>query len=151
VQDPSAVAAPGTVRDVLWATRLMWISFCAGAVGFILQIVRPAVVQLPMPRTVQAIALTCAAVIGLLMTWWFTSKLKAGRNWMRILLTVLLGLGILFPLLTWDYYKAAMLMQYAVNPVKSFIDVGQYVLYFVVVALLYTARSRAWFAAMKDA
>jgi hypothetical protein len=95
------------------------------------------------------ISLVIGLAVAFLITWWVTAKLKRGRNWMRILITVLMILGVAGPLLFWDFYKTIVVAQYAGQPIKGIFDLAQYALSIVAVLLLYTARSRAWFAAMK--
>jgi hypothetical protein len=147
VDDPSVASAdPEGNRDVLRATRLLWISFGVGILGFVLEVFEPTVGGLPM-----IIGLVFGVAIAFLITWWFTAKLQAGRNWMRILMTVLMVLGIIGPLLVWDFYKTAVFAAYASNPLKAVVDLAQYALGIIAVLLLYTPRSRAWFAAMKNA
>jgi hypothetical protein len=145
VDDPSVASVdPDGDRDVLRATRLLWISFGVGILGFILEIFQPDVAGVPL-----IIGLVFGIAIAFLITWWITAKLEAGRNWMRILLTVLMVLGVVGPLLLWDFYKTAVFAVYATNPIKAVVDLGQYALGIAAVVLLFTPRSRAWFAAMK--
>src|SRR5688572_2901232 len=147
VDDPSIAGAdPDGNRDVLRATQLLWISFGVGILGFVLEIIQPSAAGIPM-----VIGLVFGVAIAFLITWWITAKLKAGRNWMRILLTVLMVIGIVMPLLIWDFYKTAVFAVYATNPLKAVVDLAQYALGIIAVVLLHTPRSRAWFAAMKAA
>jgi len=147
VDDPSVAAVdPDGNRDVLRSTMLIWISFGLGVIGFVLEMFSIANSQVSV-----WIGLAIGLAVAFLITWWVTAKLKAGRNWMRILITVLMILGVAGPLLFWEYYKTAIVVQYAQQPIKGVFDLAQYALSIIAVLLLYTARSRAWFAAMKGA
>jgi hypothetical protein len=145
VDDPLVASVdPDGNRDVLRATMLIWISFGLGVIGFVMEMFGIVDSQVPV-----LISLAIGLAIAFLITWWVTAKLKRGRNWMRILITVLMILGVAGPLLFWDFYKTAIVAQYADQPIKGVFDLAQYALSIVAVVLLYTARSRAWFAAMK--
>ncbi len=147
VDDPSVAAAdPDGNRDVLRSTLLIWISFGLGVIGFFLEMFNIVGSQVPV-----LISLAIGLAVAFLITWWVTAKLKRGRNWMRILITVLMVLGVVGPLLFWDFYKTIVVAQYAGQPIKGVFDLAQYALSIIAVLLLYTARSRAWFAAMKGA
>jgi len=95
------------------------------------------------------IGLAIGVGIGLLINWWVTSRLKQGRNWMRILLTVLAAIGVLVPVFFWDFYKAQVFPMYTGYTLVLVLSLLQYALWLVALGLLYTARSRKWFAAMK--
>ena len=147
VDDPALTSVdPDGNRDVLRSTLLIWTSFGLGVIGFFLEMFSLVGSQVPV-----IVSLAIGLTIAFLVTWWVTLKLKAGRNWMRILITVLMILGVAAPLLFWDFYKTAVVAQYANQSIKGVFDLGQYVLSIVAVVLLYTARSRSWFAAMKGA
>jgi hypothetical protein len=147
VDDPSLTSAdPDGNRDVLRSTVLIWISFGLGVIGFIMEMFNVGGSQVPVVAS-----LAVGLAIAFLITWWVTAKLKAGRNWMRILITVLMILGVAGPLFFWEFYKTAIVTQYADQPIKGVFDLAQYALSIVAVLLLYTARSRSWFAAMKGA
>jgi hypothetical protein len=147
VDDPSLTSVdPDGNRDVLRSTLLIWISFGLGVIGFIMEMFNIGGSEVPVMAS-----LAVGLAIAFLITWWVTAKLKAGRNWMRILITVLMILGVAGPLVFWDFYKTAIVTQYADQPLKGVFDLAQYALSIVAVLLLYTARSRSWFAAMKGA
>jgi hypothetical protein len=142
VDDPSVVSAdPDGNRDVLRSTLLIWISFGLGVIGFFLEMFNNVGSEVPV-----LFSLAIALAIAFLITWWVTAKLKRGRNWMRILITVLVVLAVAGPLLFWETLVVA---EYAGQPIKGVFDLAQYALSIIAVLLLYTARSRAWFTAMK--
>ncbi len=143
----AAVDADGN-RDVLRACTLIWVSFAAG-----LAIQATTLFRMLGGQGVMIVAgiigLSIGVGIGVLINWWVTSRLKRGRNWMRILLTVLAAIGVLVPMLFWNFYKTQVFPMYTGNSLSLVLSVLQYALWLVALGLLYTARSRKWFAAMK--
>ncbi len=136
---------PEGSRDVLKTNMLLWISLGLGVVNYVLDVSRLAAQASLM---IALIALAFGVGIGILMNWWFTHKLKAGRNWMRILLTVFGILAVVVPLVFWDFYKAALTAQYASSTMKAVVGALQYSSWVVAIVFLHTKRSRDWFAAM---
>ncbi|HET9862694.1 MAG TPA: hypothetical protein VFP37_04575 [Steroidobacteraceae bacterium] len=153
VVDDPAIAMPEdpqAARDVLRACRLLWLSFGLSVATDVFEVLRSfggatAVVV----GTI--IGMSFGLGIGLLMTWWFTSRLKRGRHWMRVLLTVLAVLSLLATILFWNWYRNFVLPVYSTNPVLAVLGVLQYVLWLASLVLLYTPRSNAWFVAMRNA
>jgi hypothetical protein len=92
--------------------------------------------------------------IGVLLTLWFTVKLKRGRNWMRVLLTIFTVLGILLLPFTWVFTRQVYMASYAGHPVLLTIGItitsAQYVLNLIAVVFLNTRAARAWFRMLKD-
>ena len=86
--------------------------------------------------------------IAFLIYWWFTSKLKAGRNWMRILITVLTVLAFCMIPLLWSVIVKTLVPMYSQFPLDIVLSGIQWILSLVALWLLYTRRSREWFAAM---
>jgi|SRR5688572_30932379 len=135
-------------RDVYRACTLMWINFGIGLVGSIIEIVRTSGEGLS--GTAEMIGMAIGMAIAFLIYWWFTSKLKLGRNWMRILITVLtLIFWALVPLM-WDFVVTQMIPIYAEQPPQAGLAIIQWVASLVVLWLLYTKRSRDWFTAVNS-
>ena len=88
--------------------------------------------------------------IAFLIYWWFTTKLKAGRNWMRILITVLTILAFCMIPLLWNYLVKMAGQLYSQYPLDVALDCIQWILTLVVLWLLYTRRSRDWFTAVNS-
>ena len=141
---------PAGGRDVFRACTLMWVSFGLSALIDLVEIFR----SLGGPIAVVVgtiIGMAFGVGIGLLMTWWFTSRLRRGRNWMRVLLTVLAVLSIAATILFWNWYRSIVVPVYATNPVMAVLGGLQFVFWLVSLGLLFTPRSNTWFAAMKEA
>jgi hypothetical protein len=147
---PGPIVDPQGARDVLRACTIMWVSFGLSVITDIFEVLR----SLGGPVAIVVgtiIGMAIGLGIGLLITWWFTSRLKRGRHWMRVLLTVLAVLGIGATILFWNWYRSIVLPIYSANPVMGVLGVLQYILWVASLILLYTPRSNAWFAAMKTA
>ena len=145
--------APAAVNDedkadVVKACTLIWISFAASMVGQVVTFFRMTGGQNVMV-VAGLVGFAIGGAIAFLINWWVTSRLKLGRNWMRILITVLTCLGLLIPALFWNFYKTAVLPMYSQNKVMMALSLAQFLFWLVALGLLYTARSRRWFAAMK--
>lgn len=87
--------------------------------------------------------------LAALVTYWFTWKLRARRNWMRWLLTVLTGLGCIFVALDWRTYmflfSTALASPHEI--VSDVIRLVQCLANITAVVMLNIARSRDWFEA----
>ena len=93
--------------------------------------------------------LVAACAVLLLLTWWIVAKLQAGRNWMRVLLTVLIVLATLSTLIERDF-QSATLVTGRTSLTLTLIHNGLHVILDLsVVALLFSPSARAWFAAKK--
>jgi len=129
-------------RDVLIACRLTWLS-----VGlWCLALVRDVLTQ-------RSIAVLIGAVIGAAFYFWFNSwvvsKLKAGRNWMRLFLTIVAVLGYLSIPIFWKFWSADVFPRYAADPIRAVFDVLQAIAGIGTVVMLNLPGSRAWFAQSK--
>jgi len=131
-------------RDVDRACTLMWINFALALVSTVVEIVR----NMGVTETLEYVGMAIGMSIAFLIYWWFTSKLKAGRNWMRILITVLTVLAFCMIPLLWSVMVKTMVPlsgQFSLDIILSCI---QWILSLAVIWLLYTRRSRDWFTAM---
>jgi hypothetical protein len=146
VADIAGAPPVATHPHVLLACKLMWASMVVSLASSI-----PDLFKLPGSLSIVAaiISLLIGTAIGFAIVWWFTIKLKAGRNWMRLLLTVFQVVGIVFVLLFWDFYKTAFSLM-APDPVRIVLMGAQWLLSLVAVVLINLPGARAWFAAVKQ-
>ena len=131
-------------RDVYRACTLMWINFGFALLSTGIEVVR----NLGTTQTAEYVGMVIGMSIAFLIYWWFTSKLKAGRNWMRILITVLTVLAFCMIPLLWSVIVKTLVPLYSQFPLDLVLSGIQWILSLVVLWLLYTRRSREWFAAV---
>lgn len=142
-----SVARPAEVNpNVRRACTLMWWQFGASALAQLLQFQwGGGAVQI----TGMLIGMAIAVGIGFLITNWITSKLLAGRNWMRLLVTSFVILGLLsIPFLS-SFYETQVFTEYVKNPIQGVVGLATWILSISSVVLMNTPRARHWFAAMK--
>jgi hypothetical protein len=131
--------------NVLRACKLIWWSFGLGIVveGLVLA-------YMPVPsgagRVGFAVGVLIALVIGFFIVRWIVSKLRAGRNWMRLLYTILCLLGLAWLLLAPGAARTTLTL-YTNNPVMGVAGTANWILSIWVVFLLNTRSARAWFTA----
>jgi hypothetical protein len=89
--------------------------------------------------------------IGYVIVRWFTRTLRAGRNWMRWLITILNVLGWLTVPIFWDFYARFVLPQLIARPISMVSLLVQSVVGIVAVVLLHTGSARQWFRAHSGA
>ena len=127
------------------ACRLLWCYFGLTVLTIPLELLK-----------VSGVALVLGVIIGGLigcfiagaLTLWATTKLRAGRNWMRLLVTAVIALNVLLIPLVWDWYRPYFLRQFA-TPLDATVTAVQWLLSFAAVFLLNTRRARLWFRTMK--
>ena len=139
-------APAGPCAHVELACRLVWISF---GVSILNTVVRIFTAQSGSARVGTIIGGVVGFGLGFAIWSWVTRKWRAGRNWMRWLYTGLgivgwLSVGIFWSTLREAYgtmgFGAFSMLAMAVN---SLIGI-------VVVCLLHTPTTRAWFRAQSD-
>lgn len=132
--------------NVAFSCKLLWWSFGISMVGFVLQLF-----MLPMGGVFLGalIGAGIGGAIGLGITYWLTLKLTAGRNWMRLLITVSTLLWIAFIPLLWSFDRQALSNAFAPNLAQGAITGIQLILSVTVVVLINSAGARSWFYAMK--
>jgi high-affinity Fe2+/Pb2+ permease len=133
-------------RNVLMACKLFWVSFGLSLVGTASDVLRQSTLPLVIGGLIGAII---GAAVGFALTRWFVSKLKAGRNWMRLLVTILPVLGYLSVPIFWNFYSTMVFASYARNPVMAAISLLQIIPGAWAIVLLNLPRSRAWFSQQK--
>ncbi len=142
------VAPISRPKEVDTACKLYWWSFAASTAGTLTEVVGQPSTALLVGALVGA---AFGGLIGALITWWFVSKLKAGRNWMRLFLTIMPLLFLASFALFWSFYVMAMRQYYAGAPIRLLISTVQSGIGLWALVLINTARSRQWFRSMKQA
>jgi hypothetical protein len=133
-----------TNREVLIACKLFWVSFGLSLVATASDLLRQSAIPLLIGGLIGA---TIGAAISFAITRWVVSKLKAGRNWMRLLMTIITAVGYLSVAIFWKFYSTTLFPIYAGNPAMADIAVLQLIPNTWAVVLLNVPRSRAWFSA----
>jgi hypothetical protein len=145
VSDPDAPAGP--CPHVELASRLLWISFGISLLDDVMRIIEapPGIA-----RVAGIVGGVIGTAVGAALLYWITSKLRAGRNWMRWLYTALNVMGWLSMAIFWDfflpYFRALEGDWLAILSA-----VLQTIAGFVAVLLLHTTTSREWFRARGSA
>ena len=126
-------------REVLIACKLFWVSFGLSLVGTASDVVRQSAISLVIGGTI-------GAAVGFAITRWIVSKLKARRNWMRLLITIITVLGCIAVPMFWNFYSTTVFATYVRNPVMAAVFLLQFISNTWAVVLLNLSHSRAWFA-----
>lgn len=135
-------------REVLNACKLYWVSFGLSLVSIASDVLRQTALPLVIGSCIGGVI---GAALGFVLTRWIVSKLKAGRNWMRLLVTILPVLGYLTVPIFWNFYSTTVFPIYARNPVKAVVSVLQIIPSTWAIVLLNLPRSRAWFSQQSQA
>lgn len=148
VRDVSPQAPPqARPIAVVRACRLLWWSFGLSLLGVTLKLVGRFAPTILVGGII-------GVLIGALLTHWFTTKLNGGRNWMRVLLTILTLLGVLGLPFLWGFNKQLYMSVYAGHPVQLtislIIGLSQYALNLISVVLINTLTARVWFRQSKE-
>lgn len=125
-------------RYVLIACKLFWVSFGLALVGTASDVVRQSTISVVIGGTI-------GAAIGFAITRWTVSKLRAGRNWMRLLVTIITVLGYLAVPMFWNFYSTQVFPIYARNPMAAAATLLQIISNTGAVVLLNLPHGRAWF------
>jgi hypothetical protein len=144
--DPVASDPVVPNREVLLACKLYWVSFGLSFIGSVSGLLRISNVTLLMASV---IGLIIGGAIGFVITRWIVSKLKAGKNWMRLFLTIGAVLGYFSIPIFWKFYSSTVFPIYALNPIKAGLTVLDIIPNTWALVLLNVPRSRAWFLAVK--
>jgi hypothetical protein len=143
VADPSANDAPAAQRPamVALAVKLLWAATAVSLIGVAL--VWGKIMEMPevvsMPAGAKPVVMVIMAVMfgGSYALWcWLIVKIGRGRNWARVLLTILLGLSLLSNLMKSDVDVG--LFGKALNVVTMLIEIAA-------IVMLYLPASRPWF------
>jgi hypothetical protein len=131
-------------REVLIACKLVWVSFGLSLVTTVSDVLRQSTLPLMIGGMVGAII---GATIGFAITKWIVSKLKSGRNWMRLVMTIFTVLGYLSVPIFWKFYSSAVFPIYASDPIKTGFTLLGIIPNTWAIVLLNIPSSRAWFSA----
>jgi len=147
VQDPE-IQADITSPHVELTCRLLWSSLGLAVVDSLRSLFN----QTTMTGTIGTIIGTIIGTvivlgIGYLIVRWTVSKLRAGRNWMRWLYTILNVLGYLAIAVFWDFYRNLFQVVLQDGLLAMLIMLLQFAVGIAMLVLLHTPTSRAWFAA----
>ncbi len=147
-----ADGTPDRCEHVEWTRRVIWggvgVSLLASLLMFV---TKPDEYAKAMDWVWELIGLG----IGLAIAWWFTNKLGAGRNWMRLLITILNSVAlalvggafaIMLPTASANDLFGEM---FKTAPIETGSMMVQMLLIAVEIVLLNTPSSRAWFKAKK--
>ncbi len=142
-------AAPPRPEHVRRACMLLWWSFAISVLGTPFGLSSQS--QVP-GVDIGFVAMMVTAAFSLifagLITWWFTAKLSAGRNWMRWLLNILFGISFVILLILLAGFREAFGNSFD-QPVAALLTLAQFGLSIAALVLINTSSSREWFAAMK--
>ena len=145
-------APMGPCIHVEWARKLIWAGFGVSVLSSTLLILTN---HDPRSRGPLWFSAVLGLGIGFPLMFWVTTRLRAGRNWMRLLVTIFSGIGIamvalsLAMLLATEYGRSFLSGFIGVAPIPSLSMLLHTLLGVPEVILLNTSRSRAWFAAKK--
>jgi len=131
-------------REVLIACKLFWVSFGLSLVGTASDVLRQSAIPLVIGGLI-------GAAVGFAITRWIVSKLKAGRNWMRLLVTILPVPGYLTVPIFWNFYSTTVFPTYARNPIMAAVSLLQIIPNTWAIVLLNLPHSRAWFSQQRKA
>lgn len=87
-------------------------------------------------------------VLAALITWWVVAKLSAGRNWMRLLVSIIFGLSVVLTPVSWAT-SPELIEQSFPDVTTGALTLVQYGMTLAVLVLINTPSARGWFAAMK--
>lgn len=138
---PASSSALQVEPNVIRACRLLWWYFAASLLSVALS------ARITGSWAAAAFGLVFGGGFSFAITFWGTSKLKAGRNWMRLLITVVNVGGVLVVPLLWNWYKPYLLASRSIDVV---ITVIQWLLAWAAIYLINTRSARLWFKAMKQ-
>jgi hypothetical protein len=130
-------------RGVLVACKLFWVSFILSLVGTASDVLQQSAIPLVIGGLIGGMM---GAAVGFVITKWIVSKLKAGRNWMRLLVTILPVLGYVSVPIFWNFYSTTAFPIYTRNPMMAAVSALQIILNIWVIILLNLPHSRAWFS-----
>jgi hypothetical protein len=142
-----AEGRPLANRDVWNACRLIWASVVIAFVQDVFAIARE-------PSGAAIVGAVIGALIGgalvVFILLWITAKLKARRNWMRLLVTYGAIAGYLSVPILWQFYGHSVFSYYANNTVALIVDSSRTVLSLCAIVFLNTRSSRAWFKSARS-
>jgi hypothetical protein len=149
VRDPASNAPP-LHPHVRRACLIMWWSFAIGLLSTPLTLkgeLGAAGDGAGVVGTV--VGLIFGFLVAFALIWWVTSKLRAGRNWMRWLVNIFTVIGILAVLLMLATGSQVIADTFS-DPAQSVISALNWTLTVIELVLINTPSAREWFAEMKQ-
>lgn len=144
----AADAPPPENRHVKWACIILWCSLAITLVALPVALTQqPALSSGTIGFGGTVLTGILGAVFAVLITWWVVTKLGAGRNWMRLLVTVFYGFSAIVAPFTWASAETAA-VSFA-GPLSGTLTILGYLLNLATLVLVNTPSAREWFAAMK--
>ena len=139
--------AQGPNEHVEWACKLIWIGVGVSTLESILEAFLN-----PGSGAGELTAYIVGGVIGLAITfaiaYWFTNYLRAGRNWMRWLITILTTLGLLIMAVAAVFIPRSFLTGMFATAPLTMANMGiQLLLSVAELVLINTPAARDWFRA----
>lgn len=120
--------------NLVIAVRLLWISFGIGLISLPLKLF---FAPIPMSAPLIVMAFSVAGIVAL-MNAWLIVKIASGRNWARIVWIVLYAIGVCAIVMSPQFLAGNSL-------IVRLINVIQFLMQLVVVALLLTPTAVQWF------
>ena len=141
-------AVPPENKHVKWACIVLWCSLAITLIALPVTVrQQPAVVSDTFGWGGTLATGIIGAVLAALIIWWVTAKLGAGRNWMRLLVTVFYGFSTLISPFAWAASETAA--QSFATPFIGTLTILSYITNVATLVLVNTPSAREWFAAMK--
>lgn len=137
-------------RDVVRSCVLIWCAYGLSLVNVARLFVRFSALESPV-FVILAISITIGLGIACLIAWWMTSKLRAGRNWMRILVVVITGIFLVYRVVFFQTHSEQVIQLYSRDKLLLMVAGAQLAVWLIAIGLLFTTRSRNWFEEMKRA
>ena len=134
--------------DVNTACDLYWASFAVSMLVGLIDGVRQSSAPLAIDALIGAVI---GGLIGGVVTWWTVSKLKAGRNWMRLFLTTMTIVFCVSVPVFWPFYRDALSPAFLGTRLRMVETAVQIVLSLWSLFLINRTKSREWFMSMKRA
>src|SRR5262245_55955802 len=110
---PPVDATSAIDRHVRLACTLFWWAFWAAIAA---QATRAPLELGSRSALMVAISAVVGCVLKYFLTLWGVSKLRAGRNWMRLLITIVQLAAVSAIALFWSFYKPLLLLVFGGNP-----------------------------------
>jgi hypothetical protein len=147
-------APPEKSKHVDWACHLMWIGMGFSVLASLLFLFTMREVPAQAQEFLEELV---GLAIGFAIVWWFTNKLRAGRNWMRMLVTILNVIGmvilaitlvVMFTMGIGSEFLGAMFQEGTFQAASMVLQMALVVCETV---LINTPSARAWFEAKRHA
>ncbi len=131
-------------KTIKMAVKALWITVGLGILNVALEMIFPGLGALSLiahgPFSLELII----GIMSILVTWafliWMIIKIRSGRNWARIVYTVVLGVGTAMALLGAASFSLSSLLS-----VSGGLELAMWVLQFYALYLIWTKPGSEWF------